>query len=147
MPDFESLTFFEAYLVVHYTFKARESAALRKPDQEKQQSFLAPPWSWASCLGAVGILDIESSLHVLPSAKLIDSKGVTPGKNNFGEVKSGYVTIISPILNFEEQPSTFDATNERKYGWTHDSLVSRDTETDEVVITSCSDYPNETRQG
>lgn len=92
-------------------------------------------------------MGIESSLHVVPSAKLVDSSVRTPGKNRFGEVESGYITILSPLLTFEEQPSTFNATNERKYGWTHDSLVSRDTETGEVVITSCFDYPHETRQG
>jgi hypothetical protein len=135
------------YRVVRYNFRARESATPWKPDQERPQSFLAPTWSWASYLGAVDFLGIESSLHILPSVKLIDSNVVTPGRNKFGEVKSGYITILSPILTFEEQPSIFDATNERKYGWTHDSLVSCDTETNEVVITSCFDYQNETRQG
>lgn len=135
------------YRVVRYNFRARESAAPWKPDQQRPPSFLAPSWSWASYLGAVDFLGIESSLHALPSAKLINSSVVTPGKNKFGEVRSGFVTILSPLLTFEEQPSTFNATNERKYGWTHDSLVSRDTETEEVVITSCLDYPNEARSG
>ncbi|KAF3038309.1 hypothetical protein E8E12_005365 [Didymella heteroderae] len=135
------------YRVVRYNFRARESAAPWDPNQQRPRSFIAPTWSWASYLGAVDFLGIESSLHVLPSAKLVHSSVVTPGKNQFGEVESGYTTILSPLLTFEEQPFTFDTANERKYGWTHDSLVSRDTETDEVIITSCFDYPNEVRQG
>ena len=134
------------YRVVRCNFRARESAAPWKPNPERSQNFLVPTWSWASYLGAVDFLGIEASLYALPSAKLIDSNVVTPGKKNFGEVESGYVAILSPILSSEEQPSTFDATNERKYGWTHDSLVSRDTETDDVVIKSCFGYRNEIRQ-
>ncbi|KAF1924617.1 HET-domain-containing protein [Didymella exigua CBS 183.55] len=135
------------YRAVRYNFRAREAAGPWNPNQQRPQSFLAPSWSWASYLGAVDFLGIESLLHILPSAKLIDASVVVPGRNKFGEVDRGYVTILSPLLTFEEQQSTFDTTNERKYGWTHDSLVSRDTETDEVTITSCFDYPNETRQG
>lgn len=135
------------YRTVRYNFRAREASGPWDPNQQRPQSFLAPSWSWASYLGAVDFLGIASSLHLLPSAKLVDANVVVPGMNKFGEVISGHVTILSPLLTFEERCSTFDTANERKYSWTHDSLVSRDTELDEVAIASCFDYPNETRTG
>ena len=90
---------------------------------------------------------VYASVHLLPSVRLIDAAVMVPGKKIFCEVKSGSVMVLSPLLCFEEHPCTSDTSNERKYGWTRDSLVSLNTEAVEVTIKSCLDYPNGVGQG
>lgn len=135
------------YRCVRHRFRSREAAGPWSADQQRPEKYLAPSWSWASYLGVVEFQTSLASLHLLPSVKLIDAAVVVPGKNKFGEVQSGSLSILSPLLTFEEHPSTFGKSRELKYGWTNDSLDSPDLEDFGVIIKSCFDYPEELRDG
>lgn len=135
------------YRCVRHRFRSREAAGPWRVDQPRPEIYLAPSWSWASYLGVVEFQTAYASLYVLPSVKLIDAAVVVPGRNKYGEVESGSLTLLSPLLTFEEHPPLFDVAKGWKYGWTHDSLESPDLRDLDVTISSCFDYPNETRQG
>lgn len=135
------------YRCVRHRFRSREAATPWRNDQQRSDQYLAPTWSWASYLGVVEFQSREATLHLLPSIKLIDAEVEVPGNNKFGAVQSGFLTVLSPLLTFEEHPSLFYESIEQRYGWTPDSLDCPDLEDFDVTIQSCFDYPNETRKG
>lgn len=132
-------------------FRGREAPAPWRVDKERPEIYLAPTWSWASYLGVVHFQTLLAPLQVLPSVKVVDVAVLVPGRNKFGEVESGHLTLLSPLLTFEEHESWLSKEKSWQEGfqgaWLPDSLHSPDLEDFDVGIDSAFDYPHEPRDG
>ncbi|KAF2714779.1 hypothetical protein K504DRAFT_529049 [Pleomassaria siparia CBS 279.74] len=118
-------------------------------DGRRSKMYIAPSWSWASCLTAVTFQATrpgQETLQLLPCVTVAEVSVSVPGKNMFGQVEDGYLVLSSPMLSFEVDEESALA---HKFGWAFGTLYcpELEEECDFNGIWSRFDYPNETRSG
>ncbi|KAH8722549.1 heterokaryon incompatibility protein-domain-containing protein [Phaeosphaeriaceae sp. PMI808] len=119
----------------------------RTPYQiQRSTEYLAPSWSWAAFPGAVNFQAVLGAVQPLPSVKVVDVGVSVPGYNKYGEVESGFLTILSPVLTFKVNDM---APTMSKGSWIDCALYvpSLDDNGFDVLVSSSLDYVEETREG
>lgn len=125
---------------VRRQFREHESNAPWQDDGLRKAEYLAPSWSWASILGAVHFVSATDELQVLPSVKVIKASVEVLGNNKFGQVDSGFLNLLSPLLSFWKEESSNAALSSM---WMSNYLYCSDLDDFDVRIESALDYRNE----